>query len=134
MWFILRNKSDGSKQLEYYENERKSTVTNAVPKGIIYLNNVMLVQRLPEPDKKTQFMMTFTGTVQYRHFDAPSEYNMEEWVTSLNSIIFSKIIGKLIIIITSKFIRLNTNNCNIHILLNIANIVSTKSNMLLVTI
>lgn len=91
----MRHKSDGFKHLEYYENEKKSTVTNAVPKGIIDLSNVMLIQRLPEPDKKTQFMLTFTGTVPYRHFDAPSEYNMEEWVTSLNSIIFSKIIGEL---------------------------------------
>ena len=97
MWFILRHKSDGTKQLEYYENEKKST---AVPKGIIDLSNVMLVQRLPEPDKKTQFMITFSGAVQYRHFDAPSEYNMEEWVTSLNSIIFSKIIGKVVILMS----------------------------------
>ena len=97
MWFILRYKSDGIKQLEYYENEKKSMVTNAVPKGIIDLSSVMLVQRLPEPDKKTQFMITFSGAVQYRYFDAPSEYNMEEWVTLLNSIIFSKIIGKVMI-------------------------------------
>ena len=97
LWFILRHKSDGTKQLEYHDNEKKSTVENAVPKGIIDLSNVMLVQRLPEPDKKTQFMITFSGVVQYRHFDAPSEYNMEEWVTSLNSIVFSKIVGKVVI-------------------------------------
>ena len=95
MWFILRSKSDGTKQLEYFDNEKKSVLANAVPKGVIDLGNVMLVQRLPEPDKKSQFMITFSGAVQYRHFDAPSEYNMEEWVTSLNSIIFSKIIGKV---------------------------------------
>jgi len=71
-------------------------LADAVPKGVIDLSKVMLIQRLPEPDKNSQFIIAFSDNIQYRYFDAPSAYNMEEWVTSLNSIIFSKIIGKLL--------------------------------------
>jgi len=95
----LRHKSDGTKQLEYYDNEKKSLLKDAVPKGVIDLSKVMLIQRMPEPDKKSQFIMNFSEGALYRLFEAPSTYNMEEWVTALNSIIFSKVLGECMLVI-----------------------------------